>query len=780
MPVSEQTDETRAIQISSKGASTKSDETWTDPVVWLWREHRLFPPASDNKQRWDLVMTVFVVYNCVVIPLQMAFLIEALDVQNVMDTIIDSLFIVDIFINFRTALMDEYGEFVVDKTIIAHEYFNTWFPLDFVASFPFDLVARILRLNVNLTVLSMLKMPRLLRLGRLLKKLEQMAAANAFRIVKLMAGFLLFAHWIGCIWWVVGSADFNIESSWGEPWIHRVNDDGLTTDSPLTERYMSSLYWSLTTLMKSPFLAPSTVPELAFAGISVVIGAVLFAAMLGNVTAMIQSFDKTGAELRAKMATLRLFAHNLKVPVHVAERLYSQLDEEHTVTNGLDAVSILNELPASLQRDVVLRSYETLIHSCTLFEGVGQQCTIDICKRLQIGVLRKGEMLTFKEQPTNTLFFLVHGTVKVSLEEPTSRASSPKNPSRWPTINGSSGSNPPSPVEDSPGSCVPSRAVVVTEQGNVFGFAEVFNSKWKCPYSVITLKLTRYFTLRQRELADVIALHGGDDALAVCKNLEHEHRKLLDALHGLTNPLHSSGPSVEEDCDEENGLDGSSESSAKPDVEQMSDTEHISDVERIRAHVHRLDDRLTKQSEAVRQIKGQLSLLRRHLMAGVEVQRGTSELSTDEPEGSAGTDAGSVNVTPYSPERRPSEDRRSEGRRSDEVPGCRELRTYSTPEVRLGISLEDDRRTRGGSHDMSFREREPSTDEIRVASLHRHTTFQERERRDERREREIKRRDKKTVFDQIQAHVPMYSENDEKRHPPEVAEAATDVAVLSC
>eukprot|EP00854_Cymbomonas_tetramitiformis_P001520 gene1520-2153_t len=614
MPVSEQTDETRAIQISSKGASTKSDETWTDPVVWLWREHRLFPPASDNKQRWDLVMTVFVVYNCVVIPLQMAFLIEALDVQNVMDTIIDSLFIVDIFINFRTALMDEYGEFVVDKTIIAHEYFNTWFPLDFVASFPFDLVARILRLNVNLTVLSMLKMPRLLRLGRLLKKLEQMAAANAFRIVKLMAGFLLFAHWIGCIWWVVGSADFNIESSWGEPWIHRVNDDGLTTDSPLTERYMSSLYWSLTTLMKSPFLAPSTVPELAFAGISVVIGAVLFAAMLGNVTAMIQSFDKTGAELRAKMATLRLFAHNLKVPVHVAERLYSQLDEEHTVTNGLDAVSILNELPASLQRDVVLRSYETLIHSCTLFEGVGQQCTIDICKRLQIGVLRKGEMLTFKEQPTNTLFFLVHGTVK----------------------------------------------------GNVFGFAEVFNSKWKCPYSVITLKLTRYFTLRQRELADVIALHGGDDALAVCKNLEHEHRKLLDALHGLTNPLHSSGPSVEEDCDEENGLDGSSESSAKPDVEQMSDTEHISDVERIRAHVHRLDDRLTKQSEAVRQIKGQLSLLRRHLMAGVEVQRGTSELSTDEPEGSAGTDAGSVNVTPYSPERRPSEDRRSEGRRSDE------------------------------------------------------------------------------------------------------------------
>ena len=42
---------------------------------------------------------------------------------------------------------------------------------------------------------GLLKLPRLLRLSRLFKRLDQMANANAFRIVKLILSFVLTAHW---------------------------------------------------------------------------------------------------------------------------------------------------------------------------------------------------------------------------------------------------------------------------------------------------------------------------------------------------------------------------------------------------------------------------------------------------------------------------------------------------------------------------------------------------------------------------------------------------------
>lgn len=45
---------------------------------------------------------------------------------------------------------------------------------------------------------------RLLRLGRLMKKLDQVAGANYFHILKLMMGFALVAHWTACIWYFIG------------------------------------------------------------------------------------------------------------------------------------------------------------------------------------------------------------------------------------------------------------------------------------------------------------------------------------------------------------------------------------------------------------------------------------------------------------------------------------------------------------------------------------------------------------------------------------------------
>ncbi len=48
------------------------------------------------------------------------------------------------------------------------------------------------------------KLPRLLRLGRVTKKLDVFAAARVLRVVVLLIGFVVLAHIMACFWYFLG------------------------------------------------------------------------------------------------------------------------------------------------------------------------------------------------------------------------------------------------------------------------------------------------------------------------------------------------------------------------------------------------------------------------------------------------------------------------------------------------------------------------------------------------------------------------------------------------
>ena len=158
---------------------------------------------------------MLVFYNAAFIPIEIFFL-TPLDiykhvVHTVTDALVDVIFACDIVINFRTAFYDEDYEMVLEWKKIRNNYMKFWFWLDFLAVFPFEQVLAIGALIAGSSnddsfsgVTGLFKLPRLFRMARFLKKLDVVAAANAFRIVALMVGFCLVAHWFACIWWYVG------------------------------------------------------------------------------------------------------------------------------------------------------------------------------------------------------------------------------------------------------------------------------------------------------------------------------------------------------------------------------------------------------------------------------------------------------------------------------------------------------------------------------------------------------------------------------------------------
>ncbi|QDZ22489.1 potassium voltage-gated channel protein [Chloropicon primus] len=161
-------------------------------------------PDSQWKSKWDYLIIIFVLYNSLFIPFSFSFLQTRNSMVEIFDYFVDFMFLIDMGLSFFTGFYDNRGDEVVDLKEIRVKYFSRWFWIDLVAVFPFEVLILASGKNLNVSVFNLFKAPRLLRLGKLAKKLDQMAGANAFRIFKLLLVFTLFAHWVACVWFFVG------------------------------------------------------------------------------------------------------------------------------------------------------------------------------------------------------------------------------------------------------------------------------------------------------------------------------------------------------------------------------------------------------------------------------------------------------------------------------------------------------------------------------------------------------------------------------------------------
>lgn len=128
------------------------------------------------------------------------------------------------------------------------------------------------------TLMGLLKTARLLRLVRVSRKIDRYSEYGLAVIVLLVCLFTLTAHWLACVWHAIGIAESRDDSGWlsylaGE--ISKpINQSNPTSGPTLNTRYISSLYFTLSSLTSVGFgnIAPSTNSEKVFAIIVMIVG----------------------------------------------------------------------------------------------------------------------------------------------------------------------------------------------------------------------------------------------------------------------------------------------------------------------------------------------------------------------------------------------------------------------------------------------------------------------------------------------------------------------------
>ena len=99
-------------------------------------------PNDNVKINWDIWISLVLLITCFQTPLNFAFQ-EELDSYTwliVVTYVIDLLFLIDIVINFNSAIQLDGIEMIDDRKTISKNYLTGWFLIDFLSILPFELI----------------------------------------------------------------------------------------------------------------------------------------------------------------------------------------------------------------------------------------------------------------------------------------------------------------------------------------------------------------------------------------------------------------------------------------------------------------------------------------------------------------------------------------------------------------------------------------------------------------------------------------------------------------
>ncbi|XP_026171103.1 potassium voltage-gated channel subfamily H member 4-like [Mastacembelus armatus] len=379
---------------------------------------------SASKALWDWLILLATFYVAVTVPYSVSFMPYDHSVSSgrftmISDVVVEMLFIVDIVLNFRTTYVSKSGQVVYEARSICIHYAKTWFIVDLVAVLPFDLLYAI---NIPVTsYVHLLKTIRLLRLLRLLQKLDRYSQYTAIVLTLLMSVFALLAHWMACIWYMIGRSDMESIQSWRIGWLHEL---GKRLDTPyinstvggpsLHSSYIAALYFTLSSLTSVGFgnVCANTNAEKIFSICTMLIGALMHGLVFGNVTAIIQRMYSRRSFYHTRMKDLKEFIRVHCLPQQLKQRMLEYFQTTWSVNNGIDANELLRDFPDELRADIAMHLHKEILQ-LPVFKGASRGCLRSLSLNIKTSFCVPGEYLIRQGDALPANYFVCSGSLEV-------------------------------------------------------------------------------------------------------------------------------------------------------------------------------------------------------------------------------------------------------------------------------------------------------------------------------------------------------------------------------
>ena len=414
---------------------------------------RCFPiQTEDSKFRktWDKIQIVALLYVAVLVPIRSGFDLEDLELEPLhfdwwIDVLVDLYFIADIFTNFRQGYQDVDGSMEMRPKKIAINYARSWLIIDIVSCLPIQYILHISDALQNvdandaggrdaggqaaqikgIKILRLLRLTKLLRLARVKRIIRRYedhfeGLGSFVKLITATVVVLYTAHLIACFWHAVGGDENDPRGNLVQGWINTEWPEAVGNSSAITfgERYLTSMYWSITTLSTVGFgdISPQTQMERVFCLFAEIFGCLMFATIIGTVSSVAMGQKLLEEKVTRQLAELREFLASKGISRDLRIRVRRYMETLYAAKTGFDEAEVLAQLPPPMAQEVIDCLYHEQIRNVPMFRSLEDGALATICMRMRPFKAMREDWIYKTGEAGREMYIIIDG--KVALRGP--------------------------------------------------------------------------------------------------------------------------------------------------------------------------------------------------------------------------------------------------------------------------------------------------------------------------------------------------------------------------
>ncbi|XP_055352446.1 cyclic nucleotide-gated cation channel alpha-3-like [Paramacrobiotus metropolitanus] len=409
-------------------------ETAKDPMQLFclrFKPEWVVDPAGNRYYYWMGFLSLAVIYNWLMVVPRSVF--RELDegdfvpVFLVLDYVSDVIYIIDIFVQMFKGYLDE-GIIVTEPRRLIRAYIRTTSSkLDILSIMPTDFIL----IGTGLEApYPFVRINRLLKWGRFREFFAALESRtnhpDFLRTLDMMLTFSGMIHLNACLFYFISDEIGLNTDGWVYPsdarW--RSNNDSDPTDNStnvndtLYTKYVLCAYWSLQTLtLIGQNKQPEYEFEFAFVTVNFLVGVIVYANIVGNITRTVANMSILMDSFRHRMDAVKQYMTLRKIDGDLQERVMRYFEYQWTNKQFNDETKSLACLPDKLEAELAMRVHLETLQRVGIFQDAEPGLLADLVLKLKLEVYSPQDYICRKGDIGKEMYIVKRGRLEVVADD---------------------------------------------------------------------------------------------------------------------------------------------------------------------------------------------------------------------------------------------------------------------------------------------------------------------------------------------------------------------------